>query len=186
MLSCLNAVISTNERNWILTGHVTFKLRYNQIYQLKTTLDISLCQTLEETLTLERRRSELRHLDVSCFPATQVLQTLILSCHLLEKLSMRNMVLWPNMLLGNIDILHQQNNWLGGSSLVVQLGRAPDNLECCSVPCHGFYSWSRPMWKKYFRWSTKNTVTELWVMETGDRSRCDPETLCIQTYHVIC
>ena len=23
-------------------------------------------------------------------------------------------------------------------------------------------------------------------METGDRSRCDPETLCFQTYHVIC
>ena len=51
---------------------------------------------------------------------------------------MRNMVLWPNMLLGNINILHQQNNWLGGSSLVVQLGRAPDNLEPCSAPCHGF------------------------------------------------
>ena len=40
LLSSLNAVISTNERNWILTGHVIFKLRYNQIYQLKTTLDI--------------------------------------------------------------------------------------------------------------------------------------------------
>ena len=38
MLSSLNAVISTNERNWILTGHVIFKLRYNQIYQLKTTI----------------------------------------------------------------------------------------------------------------------------------------------------
>ena len=37
LLSSLNAVISTNERNWILTGHVIFKLRYNQIYQLKTT-----------------------------------------------------------------------------------------------------------------------------------------------------
>ena len=36
LLSSLNAVISTNERNWILTGHVIFKLRYNQIYQLKT------------------------------------------------------------------------------------------------------------------------------------------------------
>ena len=35
-LSSLNAVISTNERHWIITGHVTFKLRYNQIYQLKT------------------------------------------------------------------------------------------------------------------------------------------------------
>ena len=40
LLSSLNAVISTNERNWILTGHVIFKLRYNQIYLLKTTLDI--------------------------------------------------------------------------------------------------------------------------------------------------
>ena len=38
LLSSLNAVISTNERNWILTGHVTFKLRYNQIYQMKTTI----------------------------------------------------------------------------------------------------------------------------------------------------
>ena len=28
----MNAVISTNERAWILTGHVTFKLHYNQIY----------------------------------------------------------------------------------------------------------------------------------------------------------
>ena len=24
------------------------------------------------------------------------------------------------------------------------------------------------------------------TLETGDRIRCDPETLCIQTYHVIC
>ena len=31
LLSMLNAVISTNERHWIITGHVTFKLRYNQI-----------------------------------------------------------------------------------------------------------------------------------------------------------
>ena len=37
LLSSLNAVISINERNWILTDHVTFKLHYNQIYQLKTT-----------------------------------------------------------------------------------------------------------------------------------------------------
>ena len=37
LLSSLNAVISTNKRNWILTGHVNFKLRYDQIYQLKTT-----------------------------------------------------------------------------------------------------------------------------------------------------
>ena len=32
----MNPVISTNERAWILTGHVTFELRYNQIYQMKT------------------------------------------------------------------------------------------------------------------------------------------------------
>ena len=31
LLFSLNAVISTNERHWIITGHVTFKLRYNQI-----------------------------------------------------------------------------------------------------------------------------------------------------------
>ena len=30
-LSILNAVISTNERHWIITDHVTFKLCYNQI-----------------------------------------------------------------------------------------------------------------------------------------------------------
>ena len=36
LLSSLIAVISTNERNRILTGHVTFKLPYNKIYQLKT------------------------------------------------------------------------------------------------------------------------------------------------------
>jgi hypothetical protein len=34
----MNAVISTNERAWILTGHVTFKLSYNQIYQMKTNM----------------------------------------------------------------------------------------------------------------------------------------------------
>ena len=33
----MNAVISTNERAWILTNHVTFKLHYNQIYEMKTT-----------------------------------------------------------------------------------------------------------------------------------------------------
>ena len=38
LYSSMNAVISTNERAWILIGHVTFKLRYNQIYQMKTTL----------------------------------------------------------------------------------------------------------------------------------------------------
>ena len=35
-LSSLNAVISTNGKNLILTGHVTFKLPCNQIYQMKT------------------------------------------------------------------------------------------------------------------------------------------------------
>ena len=40
LLPSLNAVISTNERNWIVTGHVICKLRYNQIYQLKTTIKI--------------------------------------------------------------------------------------------------------------------------------------------------
>ena len=35
--SSLNSVISTNERNGILTDHVIFKLRYNEIYQKKTT-----------------------------------------------------------------------------------------------------------------------------------------------------
>ena len=36
LLSSMNAVISTNERASILTGHVTFKLRYNKIYQMKS------------------------------------------------------------------------------------------------------------------------------------------------------
>ena len=31
LLSSLKAVILTNERHRIITGHVTFKLRYNQI-----------------------------------------------------------------------------------------------------------------------------------------------------------
>ena len=31
LLSSLNAAISTKERPWIITGHVTFKPRYNQI-----------------------------------------------------------------------------------------------------------------------------------------------------------
>ena len=38
LLCSMNAVILTNERAWILTGHVTFKLHYNQIYQMKTPL----------------------------------------------------------------------------------------------------------------------------------------------------
>jgi hypothetical protein len=38
LLSSLNFIISTNERNLILTGHVIFKLRYDKIYQLKTTM----------------------------------------------------------------------------------------------------------------------------------------------------
>jgi hypothetical protein len=38
LLSSLNFIISTNERNLILTGHVIFKLRYDEIYQLKTTM----------------------------------------------------------------------------------------------------------------------------------------------------
>ena len=37
LLSSLNSVISTNERNGILTDHVIFKLLYNEIYQMKTT-----------------------------------------------------------------------------------------------------------------------------------------------------
>ena len=36
MLSSLKSVISTNGRNRILTDHVIFKLRYNEIYQMKT------------------------------------------------------------------------------------------------------------------------------------------------------
>ena len=38
LLSSLNSVISTNERNEILTDHVIFKLCYNEIYQMKTTI----------------------------------------------------------------------------------------------------------------------------------------------------
>ena len=41
LLSSVNAVISINERAWILTDHVTVKLRYNQIYQMKTTNEYS-------------------------------------------------------------------------------------------------------------------------------------------------
>ena len=46
LLSSLNSVVSTNERNVILTdhefltGHVIFKLRHDQIYQMKTTKDM--------------------------------------------------------------------------------------------------------------------------------------------------
>ena len=37
LLSSLNFIISTNEKNEILTDHVIFKLRFNEIYQMKTT-----------------------------------------------------------------------------------------------------------------------------------------------------
>ena len=47
LLSSWNAVISTNERNLILTGHAIFKLHYNQIYQLKMTI-ISLQEKLTQ------------------------------------------------------------------------------------------------------------------------------------------
>ena len=61
-------------------------------------LDISLCETLEETLNFEGR-SELRHLDVSnYFPKKQVIENLLGSCHDLEKLAMRNLTLWPNVI----------------------------------------------------------------------------------------
>ena len=38
LLSSLTFLISTNERNGILTDHVIFKLRDNEIYQMKTTM----------------------------------------------------------------------------------------------------------------------------------------------------
>ena len=61
-------------------------------------LDISLCETLEETLNFEGR-SELRHLDVSnYFPKKQVIEKILRSCHDLEKLAMRNLTLWPNVI----------------------------------------------------------------------------------------
>ena len=34
--------------------------------------------------------------------------------------------------------------------------------------------------------SLKSKGSKRNLMENGDRSRCDPETLCFQTYHVIC
>ena len=61
-------------------------------------LDISLCETLEETLNL-KGRTELRHLDVSnYFPKKRVIENLLRSCHDLEKLAMRNLTLWPNVM----------------------------------------------------------------------------------------
>ena len=39
LLSSLNCVISINERNGISTDHVIFKLRYNEIYQMKTPIE---------------------------------------------------------------------------------------------------------------------------------------------------
>ena len=39
LLSSLKFVILTNARNEILADHVIFKLRYNEIYQMKTTYD---------------------------------------------------------------------------------------------------------------------------------------------------
>ena len=61
-------------------------------------LDISLCETLEETLNFEGK-SKLRHLDVSnFFPKKEVIENLLGSCHDLEKLAMRNLTLWPNVI----------------------------------------------------------------------------------------
>ena len=101
-----------------ITGHVIYNPAYTYKFQLKTTidkkvstkflemilgkgckfLDISLCETLEETLNFEGR-SELRHLDVSnYFPKKQVIEKILRSCHDLEKLAMRNLTLWPNVI----------------------------------------------------------------------------------------
>ena len=42
-LSSLIAVISTNEKTEFITGHVTFKLSYNKIYQMKTPIMTYAC-----------------------------------------------------------------------------------------------------------------------------------------------
>ena len=44
---------------------------------------------------------------------------------------------------------------------MAQLGRVTDNLEYCSVPCHGFDFWSRILSAEH----KKKTVTEIWVIE---------------------
>ena len=60
-------------------------------------LDVSLAETLEDNINIER--SELRHLDVSSYrPANQVIEKLLNSCHYLEKLAMRNLKIWPNLI----------------------------------------------------------------------------------------
>ena len=46
--SSLNALISNNKRNWILTGHVIVKLRYDQIYKLKTIQIIITPSTIQQ------------------------------------------------------------------------------------------------------------------------------------------
>ena len=38
LLSSLNAVISTNESTWVITGHVIYNLAYTYKFQLKTTI----------------------------------------------------------------------------------------------------------------------------------------------------
>ena len=53
----MNAVISTNERAWTLTGHVTFKLHYDQIYQMKTTIDLTLENSFAKVETTTTNRS---------------------------------------------------------------------------------------------------------------------------------
>ena len=60
-------------------------------------LDISLAVTLEYSINIER--SELRSLDVSSFcQENQVIEKLLNSCHYLEKLAMRNLKIWPNLI----------------------------------------------------------------------------------------
>ena len=53
------------------------------------------------------------------------------------------------LVLGSSPNSKQTGITLGCSSaLVAQLGRAPNNLEYCSVPCPGFNSWLRPKYVK--------------------------------------
>ena len=40
LLSSLNAVISTNESTWIITGHVIYNPAYTYKFQLKTTIEL--------------------------------------------------------------------------------------------------------------------------------------------------
>ena len=58
---------------------------------------------------------------------------------LLSFLFAKNGIIFYQSMIRVIDFQYDVLN----DKIAAQLGRAPDDLECCSAPCHGLDSWSQ-------------------------------------------